>query len=62
MMHKGFILMEMLLSLCALEQGNKISLTSTVIEATGTCGQTWLLNGKILEKNCDLKETVTFYT
>ena len=49
-MHKGFILMEMLLSLCALEQGNKISLTSTVIEATGTCGQTWLLNGKVLEK------------
>ena len=60
MMHKGFILMDMLLSLCALERGNKITLTSTVLEATGTCGQTWLLNGKVLEKNCDQQKNCTF--
>lgn len=60
MMHKSFILMDMLLSLYALEPGNRISLTGTVLKAAGTCGTTWLYQFVSLEKNCDLQKNCTF--
>ena len=59
-MHKGFILMGMVLSSYALEQGNEITLTSRVSKATGTCLETWEIDQKILRKNCDIQENCTF--
>ena len=60
MMRKSFILMGMLLSSYALEQGNEITLTGMVLKATGTCNSTWIVNHEVLEKNCDLQKNCTF--